>query len=360
MQITQILKILKIRIQSGGILRTLCHYNPISLFLRLRKNKVVKNLLPRRNDHLIHENKRLRVFSFVWGEPYTTWFLDGVLRSFSWDKNLPLLKRKGYSITFSIMTKEPNELEEKFRQHQIYQDLKSIIKFELHDLNKIKKKGEDPKITAVLNHIKACVDENAIGMIAPADIFYGNGSISNACLQVERKDVCIAFPPFRVREGCFGEFTHRADKGPLTSPQLVSLAFKNPHHTWKNFFNTVEPNLSESGVSLIDLGENLYSMIHVAPTIFLARFDISDYEYFNLSGTFNEWDRGWFSKKLLETKVKVLGSSDLFFCIEITEDEINKDMIPSSPSQNDQVPQERISFQSQVMNQFVISLRGED
>lgn len=258
------------------------------------------------------------------------------------------------------MTKEPNELEEKFRQHQIYQDLKSIIKFELHDLNKIKKKGEDPKITAVLNHIKACVDENAIGMIAPADIFYGNGSISNACLQVERKDVCIAFPPFRVREGCFGEFTHRADKGPLTSPQLVSLAFKNPHHTWKNFFNTVEPNLSESGVSLIDLGENLYSMIHVAPTIFLARFDISDYEYFNLSGTFNEWDRGWFSKKLLETKVKVLGSSDLFFCIEITEDEINKDMIPSSPSQNDQVPQERISFQSQVMNQFVISLRGED
>ena len=129
--------------------------------------------------------------------------------------------------------------------------------------------------------------------------------------------------------------------------------FKYPHQSTLTAFDNIDTNSTYfSGISIRKINPNSYTVIHNLPSVFIGTFNKFDYLFFHLLNGFNQWDRKWSSILLRTNRLKICGSSDLFFMVELTKDSekiptLNKGML------NNDLKDKGLILENLIPNQFM-------
>ncbi len=144
----------------------------------------------------------------------------------------------------------------------------------------------------------------------------------------------------------------------IKNSELVRLCMKFPHDSFKYANEEKDENTTHLGVSYRRILPKLYSITHSLPSAYLIFPVKEDYEYFKKVQDFNMWDRGWLDLLVRTNRLKVSGSSDLFFLMELTNIPFNKkgNLIPGQMG-NDQVT--KPEFQHKVLSMFTSVWRSD-
>ena len=246
--------------------------------------------------------KKIYVFTTAGGK-YKTWYEKFTLPSLQ-----PCFKKlaaEGYTIDliqngFDISREDGNMPKpEEFQRYGATDEVSCIIL---------------PGLRAVM---QKCIDEDAIFFLAPPDTIFAKDTMYNMVKLSEHKPDCIALPHIRMT-------IPDEDVVAPTSRELVGLAFKYAHDAFMGCFDTDEKNGTHAGISVRKINDNVYSMVHNLPTVYLAKFTARDLHFWNNMPVWGNWDRAWLRMLFLENRVKVIGGSALGFCVELTEKESNK------------------------------------
>lgn len=185
-----------------------------------------------------------------------------------------------------------------------------------------------------IEEIGRCVREDAAMLIINPDCFWGDASLANLLAIAGEQDVCIASPHVRVDKATFGLHLDNSRAIVLDNRNLVALSMRTLHQSWIDADATKErSNTYHTGIALRRIGEGLYAVSHLQPTVFLARVNARDYGYFaerpNARGL---WDHFWPSQLIESGRYRVVASSDAVFIAELTEaDTHNTPLHPVDP-----------------------------
>lgn len=173
---------------------------------------------------------------------------------------------------------------------------------------------------AIAREIKRCLETNSTLVMVNPDHFWGNGSLGNLIKLAAGRDICVAAPHPRVERNAFLNLLPKHD---VDNAELVALAVDTFHRSWRDA-NTALPktNTFATGASISPLGNGLFAVSHVIPTIFLARFQRIDAEFFSIesnNGGTGTWDHFWPELLIGMGRQRYIGSSDLFFAVELTD-----------------------------------------
>ncbi len=77
------------------------------------------------------------------------------------------------------------------------------------------------------------------------------------------------------------------------------------------------------GLSIREVGTNLWTMVHHLPSPWLVNVRPEDVGYFfsDQCLNFGDWDHRWPTILLQEERLRIIGSSDLVWSAELTEEE---------------------------------------
>ena len=261
--------------------------------------------------------------------------------------NIPKLFSEGYEIHLYIYTSIQDE--EKLLTNKKYK--KVMEKFFHYGKVHIKsfklssfKERNDFQVKCLLDFMDICLEKKAYFLHSAPDFIFGNKSIYNALKSIEDKGACFSAPVARIS-------VNKATN--ISNSRLVSLLFKYPHQGTLSAFDNIDPNSTYfSGISIREINPNSYTVIHNLPSIFMGTFNKFDYLFFHLLNSFNQWDRKWSSILLRTNRLKICGSSDLFFMVELTKDSdkipnINKGMLNNDFKDRGQI------FENLIPNQFI-------
>jgi hypothetical protein len=93
----------------------------------------------------------------------------------------------------------------------------------------------------------------------------------------------------------------------------------NYHRTFTNSIDREVMNCTWAGISAREIDADKYCMMHSLPTPYLVQFTQSDLDFWNNQIEWQQWDRSFLGKLWNEDRLLVVGSSEMAFCIEITE-----------------------------------------
>jgi hypothetical protein len=168
-------------------------------------------------------------------------------------------------------------------------------------------------------------------LIAMPDIIYGNGSISNVFNYARHKPVTVAAAHVRVNERLFAErYPGWFEFG--DNRTLVRAAFECGAVAPCDTHN---PNVTRrGGISWTRLDDNTRLLIHHLPAPWLCWFTPSDVEFWKNSITIGDVDHVWPSSLLAEQRFRVIGSTDVFFGVEMESSERGGELQPESGSEH--------------------------
>tara|TARA_Y100000766_G_C18884357_1_gene595059 strand:+ start:18 stop:1115 length:1098 start_codon:yes stop_codon:yes gene_type:complete len=293
-------------------------YLYITDWITFKSSRIQKDKLP---------NKKLNIHTQVWGD-YVDWFLKYNLPSLLQKGNIPKLFSDGYEINLYIYTSSKDSLRlinddlskkllNRFSNYGKYH-INTFYLSDFNERNSIQMKNLD-------NFIKLCLKENAYFLHSPPDIIFGDKSVYNALKCIEDKDACFSAPTARVSLSKVAE--NKDLRGisdlnkNLTNAQLVNCLFECSHQDIEYAHDNLNPNTTfDTGISIRKLNSNTYTVIHNIPSVFLGKFKAIDLLFFHIFNNFNEWDRKWQSILIRNNRLKISGSSDLFFILELTKD----------------------------------------
>jgi hypothetical protein len=246
-----------------------------------------------------------RILSVVYGDPFCTWFDTITLRSVL---RQPLNAAAAQGLLWSIYTNRESE--------EVLRESLGNIPFEITiaDL--------EGGTSAVLHRCliaeaKKCLALGATLVMAPPDSFWGDGSLPNLiAVAGNRKDICVAAPHVRVEQL---PFLDNLPSGVLSNAQLVTLSLATLHRVWREC-DPDQPALNTpfSGHTLRKLPTpGHYSVCHMIPTPYLARFTQADIDFLESSSP-DSWDHRWPLLLVEQERQRVIGSSDGFFLAELT------------------------------------------
>lgn len=212
--------------------------------------------------------------------------------------------------------------------------------------------------------IHHCLESGAQMLTCPPDTVFSEGSIQSMRHIGRYGHSCVALPHPRVSPSIFGQIKDQA----LSGAELVSLTMKHGHRAWSGAeIGHSEQNSFVGGIAwqkIGKIGENLLSVQHRLPTVYLSTFQGSDYTFFQkphdgLAPTYGCWDHVWPSVLLNQERLRVIGSSDAAFVVEVTKDDLN---VPPQTPINPYEPDGfwRSEHHNQILRQFCFIMRGEN
>ena len=263
--------------------------------------------------------KKVYVFSVGWGD-YLDHYFKYTVPSIFQSSNLPALAAEEFDISLVLYTlDEPDKVLEKYR---------TIIDQYMPDNFTIEKFQTSQTIVryimnvALLRFLRKAIDDHALFILAPPDTIFSNGSLYNSVMSVHYKGVGFASIPMRVEMDTLKDESVQAmiERGTvISSPKLVEIGLKNLHEKFVYANDELDENTTHYGVSIRKITDQLYNVIGNLPTVWVVRPLEEDYQHFLKKGDFNEWDRGWLELLIKRNRIKISGSSDIFFCIELTK-----------------------------------------
>jgi hypothetical protein len=272
-------------------------------------------------------------------------YIDTVcFRSLFQSENIPKLLKEGVAITFFIYT-EKSDVERLIGLVDKWK-IDGIV-FKVFGLKR-----------AALHHklFQDCAGSDKPMFFVSPDFFFSNGSIYNMASIKYKGAMCIAAAHVRVETEPFLRLL-KEDAGEISSARLVSIAMKMPHQSLSGAFIDKDCNGSRHGGFAIQRigNENLWAMTHRLPTPFIVNMQADDLPFLKIFGAY---DHSWPSKLIKEKRYKYVGSSDVFFAVELTQADMNSvNMLPDS-LWNDESDQR--DKHNEVNRNFLPILRGEN
>jgi hypothetical protein len=236
-------------------------------------------------------NKKKIIFhSTAWGR-YREMYKEYTLPSIQYD--IEELKKEGYECVYSQGGFDLDSAPEKFDT----------------------KRAWNPSSAILLQHLRStiqdCIDEDAIMVLIMPDTIYGKGSIYNCIKLQEGKNVQVAIP--HLRAVAKDEWKGKSP----TCRELVNYCFDAPHDTFIKSFDNLELNSTWAGISVRKLNDKMYTLTHSLPTVYVAKFNAHDLQFWEYAMDFGFWDRNWLKQLWHDNRLKVIGSSDIAFCVEM-------------------------------------------
>jgi hypothetical protein len=258
-------------------------------------------------------NKKIYIFSFAWGE-HLKWYFDYTLPSLMNSTNAGALIKDGYEIKYLLYTidKKVDIVQKFIKKDKRFKQIE-IIEFDKGDSNLPRKIAVYP----VLDILRRCLDDKAILFLALADHIFGNYSFYNSVTYSYGKNKCLAASNGRVSVDILDSITPYPKQG-FENSKLVDLCMKFPHDSLKYADDSLDNNMTHLGVSYRKLSSSLYAVTHNLPGPFLIFPIMDDYRFFEDVKDFNQWDRRWLELLIRTKRLKIIGSSDLFFFVELT------------------------------------------
>jgi hypothetical protein len=263
----------------------------------------------------------LRLFSVVYGERYCDSFKRLTLRSIN---QQPL---NGVAVSDAIWS--------------VYTDAVSAPRIveilhhyehEVHIVDTKKQEAYDVAQYALITEIEECLKTNSRMVMAPPDVFFGDGSIANllALASVRPDAMCFSATHVRVDHE---KFIEALPLGTIDNPKLVSLALNTMHRSWSQSDVALDKrNTYYSGTSIQALPTlGYYAVTHVLPTCHLAQFTQDDLDAFRKYRS-GAWDHQWPALLIAKNRHRVIGSSDIFFAVELTKANENIPKLHSAAS----------------------------
>jgi hypothetical protein len=163
-------------------------------------------------------------------------------------------------------------------------------------------------------------------LFCPPDTVFGDGTIPGLLGVGSDPGTCVSVAHPRVLPAVIEEIeTFGATRGALTNPQLVTLAMRYAHDSFKLAEIGCERNNSFiGGIAWKELSRGLYSIQHRLPTVYLASFNETDWDFWWGQVSFGAWDHRWPAENLIrQERQRYVGSSDACFIVEITDRDKN-------------------------------------
>lgn len=255
--------------------------------------------------------EHILIGTIVYGE-YVDIFEKVCLRSLLQTNNLPGLIADGYTFRHTIYTRQDGELDslKRIAENTSRDGLKMEVEV-IHDGNNYE---------LLRKFIENGIDSNAKSLFINPDLFFGDGSLKHLLAYKFKNDMCLAALHMRVDYNGFQERI-KMIKGNISNPQLVIIAMDCLHKSWGESFTSEDTNNSNaSGSAIQKVGYNLWAITFRIPTVYLAKFTKDDLD--NLSA-FDHWDHEWPSRLMDQNRYKFIGSSDMFFAVELTKTDMN-------------------------------------
>jgi len=316
------------------------------------------------------EKRKIIFHCTVWGGDHLHFFLSYTVPSLLQEGNIPTLARDGYDLRLTVYT-HPQEYHEVARQYgPTLARLNEYISVSVIPLNELKAgwwRGDywHYVTSALIDQIKRCIAEDAMMFDTRPDTIYGNRSITNAVMTVRGKNVCLAASHPRVSwesiitSGVFAGLK-RMERS-FENDELVDLAFDHGHQSLLGSFDNEDFNRTHGGLSIRKINDTTYSVIYNTPMVWLSSFIKDDLKFFTSPGPYwdDRWDHRWPRLLLQQNRLKVVGSSDLFFCVDATPDD--QRVVPKKKGllNNDKFHTRRRRYlQHYVYNSFCSVWRG--
>ncbi len=273
---------------------------------------------------------------------YIDIFESVLLRSLKQSGNIPRLVAEGHEIRYYIYTRNDHNVQ-RVRKTEI-----EGVQVEVFDFDEIDNHDLLKKI------IEQSIGQNARLLFMSPDYFIGNGSIYNICKYSSNDNMCISALHMRVDYDKFLGIMNTTDKE-ISNPELVTLAMENLHKSWgESFVDVPSNNAYYSGSSIQSIADKLWSVCFRIPTVFLAKFEADDLRELS---QFDHWDWEWPSFLIENNRYKYIGSSDMFFAVELTKVRENIPAIKHDGLWNDEF---RVCKKHGEINKnFLSILRGE-
>lgn len=165
--------------------------------------------------------------------------------------------------------------------------------------------------------------EKTITFFYPADLFWSKNTLYNLVKLAEGNRYSFAVPHVRVNE------TFSLD-APMESDVMVNEAFKHAHYTLQTSDISILSNQCHNGLCLRNTGE-IMTLQHAMPHIPLVQFEDSDLKFWYKNDIGN-WDRSWIDKLSAEGRLRIVGSSDIAFGVELTDSRTHRNKLRDNPT----------------------------
>lgn len=258
--------------------------------------------------------ERLILVTIVY-DSYIDMFSKACLRSIFQKGNVPDLVARGYEFKYIIYTTDSSnaiEIEKAIEPYR-FDGVEYEIKI---DPNAVKN-------TMMQTLLEDCLLEDCRVLFLNPDCFLSDKSLAHLIAYKARNNMCLAALHVRVDKDEFLSKLKTID-GDITSPSLVDIGMSCLHPCWgQSFIDVDENNSFTTGSAIEEIGDSLWAITFRIPNVFLAHFIPSDGEILK---KFSFWDHRWPSKLMTENRYKFIGSSDMFFAVELTDG--NQDLPP--------------------------------
>lgn len=280
------------------------------------------------------KQKRIRLWTAVWGEKHIEWFKAACLNSLCWPKNAEALE----DAIWTIVTKGD--------QRELIEALIKASPLKLKNIEFIilgPELDQNPHAAGIFMnqawqlYMGQCITFDERCFMAPPDTITGDGSIAHLKELSTQRDTVVLAAHMRVTPEILGEIrSEPGNRTALSNSKLVSLGIKHAHATWAHAEVGLEKvNSYVGGISWRYLSENLYSVTHRLPTPYMINFTPEDLVYFRNQLHFGVLDHDWPAECLIDTeRQRLVGSSDGAFFVEITE--IDSNIPPTSAYHEDE------------------------
>ena len=293
---------------------------------------------------------KIIIATIVYGE-YVELFEKACMRSLAQEGNVPSLVLNGFKVKHVIYTVDENLLELK---EVVGRCGLAGVDYCFDTMATVDEDFSVNNTQFLKNVVQTGVNEDSRVLFINPDFFFGDGSISNLVGMYFEGHMCIAGAHMRVIDTEFLQLLEYNNET-ISNPKLVDLAMDCPHKSWSEADISVDSNNSyDGGTPIQQVNHNLWVTTHFVPTVFLADFIATDVDRIQ---DFGHWDHLWPIKLMSEKRYKLIGSSTLFFAVELTKYFNNVPKLNPKMLGNDKYHSTR--EHSNINRNFLIALEGE-
>lgn len=260
----------------------------------------------------------------VWGDHHVELFKRALFRSLNWQSNAKVLDSR----IWNIYTKEEHfeTFDKLFHKHQTKLQLFPIgPSMRVAGCGMVKTSQCDAGVI-LLNGLREQIywslQNKSKMLFCPPDTIFGDGTVPNLLSLGQVPRSCVSVLHSRVLPNILDEIDILgATRGSVSNASLVTLSFKHAHDSWKLAEIGHEKNNSFiGGIAWSKLSDGLWSAQHRLPTVYLADFNETDWDFFWSQVSFGGWDHRWPAENLIrQERQRYVGSSDACYVVEITD-----------------------------------------
>lgn len=252
-------------------------------------------------------DKELTLFCPVWGQKFLDLLKNFALPSLMLSRNLPAL---GLEKIYVECIGVHHEFD---HTCQVVTEGLSGLPIEVSQHGSVR--AEDP-IHGLRSIMNKCRQRKTRMLLAMPDTIYGNGSVSNIFNYAKGKEITVSAAHFRVNEDKFQSecalWRHWPANRDFVRNALNIGAV--------DVCDTNADNVTQiGGIAWTKINDDTRLLLHYLPTAYLVWFTASDIAWWSNRMTWGEWDHSWPTILLHERRMRVVGSTDVFFAIELED-----------------------------------------